>query len=112
MNGVEILNTTYEYARLIDPKWLVLCLILLLITVFVGAITVDFDVAQAICAGSLVILIIGVVVCFFGMLTETDTVVGVKYDVVISDEVPMNEFLNKYEIIEQNGKIYTVEEIE
>lgn len=112
MNGVEILNTTYEYARLIDPKWLVLCLVLLLITACVGAITVDYDVAQVVCAGSLVILIIGVAVCLFGMLTETDTVVGVKYDVVISDEVPIHEFIDKYEIIEINGKIYTVRERE
>lgn len=34
------------------------------------------------------------------------------YKVTISDEVSMNEFLSKYEIIDQEGKIYTVREIE
>ena len=32
------------------------------------------------------------------------------YKVTISDEVSMNEFMNKYEILSQDGKIYTVKE--
>ena len=35
-----------------------------------------------------------------------------QYKVIISDEVSMNEFIEKYEIIEQEGKIYTVRERE
>lgn len=34
------------------------------------------------------------------------------YKVIISDEVSMNEFLERYEIISQEGKIYTVRERE
>lgn len=33
-----------------------------------------------------------------------------QYKVTISDEVLMNEFIDKYEIIDQEGKIYTVRE--
>ena len=33
-----------------------------------------------------------------------------QYKVTISDEVKMSEFYEKYEIIEQDGKIYTVRE--
>lgn len=33
-----------------------------------------------------------------------------QYKVTVSDEVPMNEFLERYEIIDQEGKIYTVRE--
>jgi hypothetical protein len=32
------------------------------------------------------------------------------YKVIISDEVSMNEFMGKYEILNQDGKIYTVKE--
>ena len=32
------------------------------------------------------------------------------YKVIISDEVSMNDFMNRYEILEQEGKIYTVKE--
>ena len=35
-----------------------------------------------------------------------------QYKVTISDEVSMNEFLEKYEIINQEGKIFTVREVE
>lgn len=33
-----------------------------------------------------------------------------QYKVTISDEVSMNDFLEKYEIVDQEGKIYTVRE--
>ena len=35
-----------------------------------------------------------------------------QYKVTISDEVQMNEFLSRYEIVDQEGKIYTVRELE
>ena len=38
--------------------------------------------------------------------TEYET----QYKVVISDKVTMNEFYEKYEILDQDGKIYTVRE--
>ena len=40
----------------------------------------------------------------------TPTTYETQYKVTISDEVPMNEFLKKYAIIEQEGKIYTIRE--
>lgn len=33
-----------------------------------------------------------------------------QYKVIISDEVQMNDFIKKYEILDQEGKIYTVRE--
>ena len=42
-------------------------------------------------------------------LQKTDEV-EISYKVTISDEVPLNEFLDKYEIIDQDGKIYTIKE--
>lgn len=35
-----------------------------------------------------------------------------EYKVTISDEVSMNDFLARYEIVDQEGKIYTVRERE
>ena len=32
------------------------------------------------------------------------------YKVTIADEVSMNEFMDRYEILNQDGKIYTVKE--
>lgn len=50
----------------------------------------------------------------FGVLIgywfRTPTKYEPRYKVTISDEVTMTEFLEKYEIIETEGKIYTVRE--
>ena len=35
-----------------------------------------------------------------------------NYKVIISDEVSMNDFLTRYEIIEVEGQIYTVKEVD
>lgn len=36
----------------------------------------------------------------------------IRYKVTVSDEVLLNEFLSRYEIIDVEGKIYTVKEVE
>ena len=45
-----------------------------------------------------------------GDITETPIKYTNEYKVTISDEMSMNEFVAKYEIIDQEGKIYTVRE--
>ena len=47
----------------------------------------------------------------FGSVPGITTSYETQYKVIISDEVSMNEFLERYEIIDQEGKIYTVREI-
>lgn len=56
----------------------------------------------------------GLVGCIFGAMLGTytgkPTEFETQYKVTISDEVQMNEFLEKYEIIDQDGKIYIIRE--
>jgi hypothetical protein len=60
-------------------------------------------------AGIIFGIVFGLIVGFCdGIPTEYET----HYKVVISDEVFMNEFLERYEILDQEGKIYTVRERE
>lgn len=47
---------------------------------------------------------------FVGCTTGEPTEYETQYKVVIDDSVSMNEFTEKYEIIDQEGKIYTVRE--
>ena len=49
---------------------------------------------------------------FIFTVHETDELDYVKYQVTISDEVSLNDFMDKYEILDQEGKIYTVKERE
>lgn len=110
MTGVEILNITYKYASLINVCWLLLCLCLMLLIAIAGMITIDYDIIQKILIRCEIFMALITIVCFIGVLIKTDEIIDTEYDVVISDEVSMNEFTEKYEIIEQNGKIYTVKE--
>lgn len=57
--------------------------------------------------GILVSVLLGVL---FGSIEATPIEYETQYKVIISDEVSMNDFLSEYEIIDQEGKIYTVRE--
>ena len=46
----------------------------------------------------------------FGCVIETPVAYKTQYKVTISDEVSMTEFYERYEVIEQDGKIFTVRE--
>ena len=43
-------------------------------------------------------------------VTKALTAYDTEYKVTISDDVSMNEFMEKYKIIDQDGKIYTIRE--
>ena len=55
---------------------------------------------------------------FFGCIglvatsKPTDEILYIEQKVTVSDEVSMNEFYEKYNVIKQEGKIYTVRERE
>ena len=57
-------------------------------------------------------MILGCIVAAFFAMLPTQSVSSKQYEtqykVLISDEVSMNEFVAKYEIISQEGCIYTV----
>ena len=54
--------------------------------------------------GTLIGLVVGSITCI-----ETDEV-EISYKVIISEEVSLNDFMEKYEIIDQEDKIYTIRE--
>lgn len=47
---------------------------------------------------------------FFGGITQIPVTYETQYKVTISDEVSMTEFYEHYEVIDQDGKIFTVRE--
>ena len=115
IEGVEILSQTnvYEYT---ESGWLLF--LFLGIGFVVGLILairmwidLGFNGAGICCiiACTGLGLVIGFIVV--GISKEpTDIVDYVEYKVTISDEVNFNEFADKYEILDQEGKIYTVKE--
>lgn len=57
-----------------------------------------------------------ITILFIVFTSETDiaydknSVQYYQYQVVVSDKVEFNEFMEKYEILEQNGDIFTIQE--
>ena len=113
MTGVEIL-ATQEVATAFAFNWPICICLTILITIvftFIGFLA-DIDNCClgwviGLCAG----LIIGSVIGMnFAERGGTPTEYETQYKVTISDEVQMNDFLERYEIVSQEGKIYTVRE--
>lgn len=114
MTGVEIL-AIQEVATSFAFNWnsfvVAFCIILGGVTIagiMISCVNDDwFYLVFAIIVGVLFGCIVGAI---FGTGTHTPTEYETRYKVTISDEVSMNEFLEKYEIIDKEGKIYTVRE--
>ena len=109
MTGVEILTSETIYNTIL-PEW---CLVFGLMGAFIGlyctvALFMDcYDVAPWI---SLVVSIAFAVVAIVSAVPNKNSISHIEYKVTIDDSVSMNEFLYKYEILDQEGKIYTVKE--
>lgn len=119
MTGVEILNVT-EHA-IMERAWSWSMCFGLFIGLFGLCVIIGFVLGlreDDICVGIQVGLITGLICALLGspLLTASFSrkEVGKEYHykVTIDDSVSMNEFLDKYEILDQEGKIYTVKERE
>lgn len=110
MNGIEILNTTevgIDYA----PNWwacglaFLFCIIIAIACIIITKSNAINPLGWAILLG---IIASGVVL----IITLHPAAYETHYQVTIDDSVSMNEFLDKYEIVKQEGKIYTIKERE
>jgi hypothetical protein len=111
MNGVEILSSETIYNTILPEYFIAIGLIVGL--AFVAAMTACFA-GDRIIAGLICIVLAlgsGIVGSLGGTYSKTD-ISHIEYKVIIDDSVSMNEFLDKYKIIDQEGKIYTVKERE
>jgi hypothetical protein len=113
MTGVEILASE-EVAITFGFCWGVLLLmacagLAIGIMCFLGGRPGDGHIAASI----IVFIIMTAVGCAMGFGVDGAPIEHeTQYKVTISDEVSMNEFLEHYEIIDQEGKIFTVRERE
>ena len=117
MAGVEILATEEVAVAWASWNWkgflsvVGLCFLVAIVAGILASISDDWELGVTI---FLVVFIAGsalfgtLVGCATGEPIEYET----QYKVVIDDSVSMNEFTEKYEIIDQDGKIYTVREKE
>ena len=107
LQGIEVLNAT-EITTC--PDWIVIFFIgaILSVIIFVGLLL--FDNLENICT-----LISGIsfLVCTFGLLIAYSIEIPTGkyvYQVTIDETVSFQELYEHYEIIDQQGKIYTIRE--
>ena len=118
MNGVEILTSNEVAIAYEKFSWSDFWIAIAVFAFFalLAGLLVGLDsgnVAAGVIAFSVVLIIGGT---FFGPLIGYSGGEPIEYEtqykITIDDSVSMTEFLDKYEIIEQDGKIYTVRERE
>lgn len=118
MNGVEILNEIpiYNIAEWASVTTAVI-LIATPLAFFIYSI-INWEgfgclVLNTVCgffAGLVIIVLFIVFTSETNIAYDKNSVQYYQYQVVVSDEVKFSEFMEKYEILEQNGNIYTIQE--
>ena len=111
INGVEILaaqEVATAFAFNWENFWIAFAIVTLL-GIFIGFIAFwsseDLTcIVVGLILGAAFGTILGAGIGASSLPTEYET----QYKVTISDEVSMNDFLERYEIVSQEGKIYTV----
>lgn len=117
MNGVEILSSAEvacEFAFNWTAFWVVFGIVLGICAIVGIKTVVTGECDWVIIPALLLVGVVGGIVLggAFGDIANTPIAYEIHYKVIIDDSVSMNEFLDKYEIIDQEGKIYTVKERE
>ncbi len=111
MNGVEILSSETIYNTIL-PEWCAITGLLLAGVCLVCMCELfanDYTWAGFV---ALILMLVCVVLGALGLIKNKTDISHIEYKVTIDDSVSMNEFLDKYEILDQEGKIYTVKERE
>lgn len=114
MNGVNVLYQEPIFKTICANETIMSILTLLFVFMVLGALI------SAICIslkGTIIFFILGMIsIISFSILDShsisTKELDHYEYKVTIDDSVPMKEFLSKYEIINQEGEIFTIVERE
>jgi hypothetical protein len=115
MSGVEILATEEVAVAWESWNWegflvtVGICFLVAIVAGILAGVSDDWELGVII---FLIVFIAGSALfgTLIGCTTGEPIECEIQYKVVIDDSVSMNEFLEKYKIIDQEGKIYTVRE--
>lgn len=114
MNGVEILASN-EVVVEAAFNWTIFGIILGFVVAFclilgISISLMNKDWTELIACVHIGLMFGALFGLLFGKLAQIPLTYATQYKVTISDEVQLNDFLEKYEIVSQEGKIYTVRE--
>lgn len=115
MDGVTILNQTNIYETITYPSlfWVPLILFFLVGLYFCIKESIDLGFCSDCILYLVLFTLIGFLIgvpCYISIQPKSDIIDYIEYKVIISEDVNFHEFMDRYEIIDQEGKIYTVKE--
>ena len=109
MTGIEVLSQE----PIMDNGWATPCIIILLILSVVGSVILGFVTKDVISAFLFMIpfsLVSLFITSFVSMITAQPIEGKYTYKVTIDENVSMVEFYDRYEVVDQEGKIFTIKE--
>ena len=111
MSGVEILSSEAIYNTILPEGCIALGFFLGMAFVVAAMFTFadGHNILGCICS---VMIIVSIIVAFLGGIKSKTDISYIEYKVTIDDSVSITEFMDKYEILDQDGKIYIVKERE
>ena len=114
MPGVEILNTTIHYKEVM-PTWVLIVIIAIIVipamAMLIGS-SVHSDLLFTIGSISFILGFVLALIIGSTIRQTTNQIDYIEHEVLVDDSVSLTEFNEKYEIVNQKGKIYVVREKE
>ena len=111
LEGIEILAQTEIMG---NPDWISLLfaatIVFILLGLLMAIIGVIIDMWKLIACGAGLIVGIFAMSAVIATTTPAEPTGRYEYQVTIDDTVSITEFYEKYEVIDQNGKIWTIRE--
>ena len=117
LEGIEILN---KVEIMESPMWISVVGLVFCVLFFISFMAAIMDAFKDFSDGHLWIFALGIVISYITIIImsnvnkqlKTEPTGQYEYQVTIDDSVSINELLEKYEIVEVNGKIYIIREKE
>lgn len=116
MNGVEVVSQEIVYKTTTSLLPFFIAIVVFAVIGFIewGRKTGGFNVVAGMVGaylGTVIGLFIGALIS--GVIVQpTNEIDYIKYTVIVNDSVLMDEFMDKYQVLEQEGRVYTVIEKE
>jgi uncharacterized membrane-anchored protein YitT (DUF2179 family) len=111
MEGIEILSSEIIYNTIL-PEWCLALGLCLAITFVIVTTWAFLEAKYNLALLFLIMIVVSIVIACLGDTKSKTYISHIEYKVTIDNSVLMNEFLDKYEILDQEGKIYTITEKE
>jgi Na+-translocating ferredoxin:NAD+ oxidoreductase RnfA subunit len=109
MSGIQILSEKILYNTIIPEGYVILGIIGCCVFLVGGILLISegCDIGGSI---SFVLVLASLVLIILSVTSNKDSINYIEYKVTIDESVSLVEFCDKYEILDQEGRIYTVKE--